>query len=64
MSGELGCYHRSGAQRSSPLIVRGRLLELCRRARLRLPSGTPPTQHDSPHLVDLGIVRRRPHHPR
>eukprot|EP00964_Phaeocystis_antarctica_P074788 scaffold46060_cov58-Phaeocystis_antarctica.AAC.1 len=62
--GERGFRRRSRAQRRSPLVVRGRLLELRRRARPRLPSATPPAQHHSPHLVGYHIVRRRPHNPR
>ena len=61
-TGELGVPRRSRAQRRSPLVVRGRLLELRRRARPRLPSAAPPAQHESPCLVGLDIVRRRPHH--
>ena len=63
----LGFNRRSRGQRRSPLIVRGRLPELRRRARLRRrrPSATTLlAQHLSPHLVGLHIVRRRPHHPR
>eukprot|EP00964_Phaeocystis_antarctica_P028768 scaffold16226_cov60-Phaeocystis_antarctica.AAC.2 len=63
-AGEVGFRHRSRVQRRSPLEVCGRLLEHRRRARPRLPSGTPPFQHHRPHLVGGQIVRRRPHHPR
>eukprot|EP00964_Phaeocystis_antarctica_P074791 scaffold46060_cov58-Phaeocystis_antarctica.AAC.4 len=59
--GELGLHRRSRAQRRSPIIMRGRLLELRRRARPRLPGVGVPAQHDSPHLVGYPIVRRRPH---
>ena len=37
---ELGFHRRSTAQRRSPIVVRGRLLELCCRARPHLPSVT------------------------
>ena len=37
VSGELGFLRRSSAQRRSPLVVRGRLLELRCRARPRFP---------------------------
>ena len=53
---------RSRAQRRSPIVVRGRLLELRRRARPCLPLVTVPVQHDGSHLVGLHLVRRRPHH--
>eukprot|EP00964_Phaeocystis_antarctica_P107349 scaffold72087_cov55-Phaeocystis_antarctica.AAC.4 len=60
-----GLLGRSRAQRRSPIIVRGRLLELRRRARPLLPSTVlVPAKHGSPHLVGHPIVRRRPHHPR
>eukprot|EP00964_Phaeocystis_antarctica_P043571 scaffold25006_cov64-Phaeocystis_antarctica.AAC.2 len=49
-SGELDFPRRSRVQRCSPLVVCGRLLELRRRARPRLPSVTLPAQHNSPHL--------------
>eukprot|EP00964_Phaeocystis_antarctica_P048208 scaffold27899_cov66-Phaeocystis_antarctica.AAC.3 len=63
--GDLGFHHRSTAQRRSPIIVHGRLLELRRRARPRLPStGTRPAQYLSPHDVSIYIVQRRPHNPR
>eukprot|EP00964_Phaeocystis_antarctica_P095210 scaffold61741_cov63-Phaeocystis_antarctica.AAC.5 len=65
VTGELGFPHRSRTQRRSPLVVRGRLPELRRRARPRLRSAeTAPTQHQSSHLVGIDIVRRRPHNPR
>eukprot|EP00964_Phaeocystis_antarctica_P078636 scaffold48910_cov56-Phaeocystis_antarctica.AAC.6 len=61
---ELSFAHQSGAQRRSPLVVRGCLLELRYRARPRLPSAVvKPAQHDSPHLVGCLVVRRRPHNP-
>ena len=55
---ELGFRHRSRLQRRSPLEVRGRLHELHRRARPRLPSAMLPDQYDSPHLVGYLIVWR------
>eukprot|EP00964_Phaeocystis_antarctica_P060346 scaffold35986_cov58-Phaeocystis_antarctica.AAC.1 len=64
-TGDPGFLRRSRVQRRSPLPVRGRLLELRRRARPRLPSTTTlPAQHRSPHLVGLQIIRRIPHNPR
>eukprot|EP00964_Phaeocystis_antarctica_P050684 scaffold29503_cov53-Phaeocystis_antarctica.AAC.5 len=57
-------FLRHRVQRRSPLVVRGRLVELRCRARPRLPSVIRPAQHDSPHLDGWPIVRRRPHHPR
>ena len=51
VSDELGFYRRSKAQLRSPIEMRGRLLELCRRARPRLPRAISPAQHTSPHLV-------------
>eukprot|EP00964_Phaeocystis_antarctica_P082662 scaffold51873_cov69-Phaeocystis_antarctica.AAC.4 len=52
-------------QRRRPIVVRGRLLELRRRASPPLPRNTrAPTQHDSPHLVGYHSVRRRPHNSR
>eukprot|EP00964_Phaeocystis_antarctica_P074760 scaffold46035_cov65-Phaeocystis_antarctica.AAC.2 len=56
--------HQAALLRRSPIKVRGRLPELRRRARTRLPSATLPSQQFSPHLVGSRIVRRRPHHPR
>eukprot|EP00964_Phaeocystis_antarctica_P097279 scaffold63438_cov57-Phaeocystis_antarctica.AAC.5 len=64
VTGENGFPRRSRAQRRSPLKVRGRLPELRRRARPRLPADTLPAQHKSPHSVGLQLVRRRPHNPR
>ena len=58
-TGELGFHRRSRAQRRSPLKVRGRLLELRRRARPHLPSAMTPAQHESSHLVGYRLVRRR-----
>ena len=43
--GELGFHRRSRVQRRSPLEMRGRLLELRRRARPRLPSAILIAQH-------------------
>eukprot|EP00964_Phaeocystis_antarctica_P048750 scaffold28224_cov58-Phaeocystis_antarctica.AAC.3 len=63
-SSELGFPRWCRAQRHTPLVVRGRLHELRRRARPRLPSTINPAQHHSPHLVGCHIVRRRPHNPR
>eukprot|EP00964_Phaeocystis_antarctica_P152813 scaffold120862_cov69-Phaeocystis_antarctica.AAC.1 len=64
--GELRLHRRCRKRRGSTIIVHGRLHELRRRARPRLPRTTrPPAQHHSPHPVGLDIVRRRrPHHPR
>eukprot|EP00964_Phaeocystis_antarctica_P092405 scaffold59442_cov57-Phaeocystis_antarctica.AAC.3 len=64
---ELGFPCRSRAQRRSPLVVRGRLLELRCQARPRLPSlvtRPAPAQHQSPHAVGWRIVRRRQQNPR
>eukprot|EP00964_Phaeocystis_antarctica_P067655 scaffold40942_cov68-Phaeocystis_antarctica.AAC.2 len=51
VAGERVSHRQSRVQRRSPLELRGRLLELRRRARPRLPSatGTLPAQHASPH---------------
>eukprot|EP00964_Phaeocystis_antarctica_P078248 scaffold48662_cov49-Phaeocystis_antarctica.AAC.1 len=62
-TGELGFRRRGMVIRRRPIEASGRLLELRCRARPRLPS-TAPVQHQSPHLVCLRIVRRRPHNPR
>eukprot|EP00964_Phaeocystis_antarctica_P079005 scaffold49168_cov66-Phaeocystis_antarctica.AAC.1 len=64
VNGELGFCRRDTAQRSNPLVVRSRLLELRSRARPRLPSVALPAQHCSPHVDDCQFFRRRPHHPR
>eukprot|EP00964_Phaeocystis_antarctica_P011591 scaffold6412_cov55-Phaeocystis_antarctica.AAC.2 len=65
VAGVLGFHHRSTAQRRSPLIIRGRLLELRCRARPHPPSiTTQAAQHHSPHAVGYPIVRHRPHNPR
>eukprot|EP00964_Phaeocystis_antarctica_P132893 scaffold97047_cov54-Phaeocystis_antarctica.AAC.1 len=61
---ERGFHRRSVAQRRSPVVMRGRLLELCCGARPRLPSVAPPAQHIRPHAAGSLIVRRRPHNPR
>eukprot|EP00964_Phaeocystis_antarctica_P038486 scaffold22009_cov62-Phaeocystis_antarctica.AAC.3 len=64
-TGERGFRRRSRAQRRSPIVVRGRLLELRRRARPHLPIITrEPAQRCSPHHVSTHIVRCRSHHPR
>eukprot|EP00964_Phaeocystis_antarctica_P096331 scaffold62643_cov56-Phaeocystis_antarctica.AAC.1 len=60
----LGFHHRSTGQRRSPLVMRGRLLELCCRARPRLPNDGLPEQHHGPHVDAWRMVRRRPHNPR
>eukprot|EP00964_Phaeocystis_antarctica_P010250 scaffold5631_cov55-Phaeocystis_antarctica.AAC.2 len=62
-TGELVLRRRSRAQRRSPIVVRGRLLELRRRASPRLPNVSVPGQRVSPHLVGFGIVRRCPDNP-
>eukprot|EP00964_Phaeocystis_antarctica_P006092 scaffold3326_cov59-Phaeocystis_antarctica.AAC.1 len=64
VTGELSFPRRSTAQRRSPLKVRGRLLELRRRARSHLPAVQHPAQHQRPHIVGFHHVRRRPHNPR
>ena len=61
--GEPGFRRRCRVQRRSPIVVRGRLNELRRRAKPRLRA-IPPAQHRSPHLVGCHIVRRRPQNPR
>eukprot|EP00964_Phaeocystis_antarctica_P010576 scaffold5825_cov56-Phaeocystis_antarctica.AAC.4 len=63
-TGFIGFHGRSIGQRRHPLKVRGCLLELRCRARPRLTRiPRRPAQHQSPHLVGLPIVRRRPHNP-